>query len=213
MRFFSFLFVVLVACSSMAHSQEAISIPLHNDRWEVESQFERLSRLPAREQSAQLLALRADLQEDLWTIQYERCLNNRPELSPEQRELLTDIVGLLATGVIQRMGDTPDLQQIAPVGLRADSARQSLLQVKARAKTLFPPGPARRIFLQLGESDLQAELRALASLGMCSCSTVDDWCQMDPVGPDTYCYVPSPRCTFTQGCGWWFQEMCNGICF
>lgn len=68
---------------------------------EIISKYLAISGLNVREQRAAYLLEPTDVRSDLWTLHLESFLAQHPDLTPEQRAVVFEAIGLLATGIME----------------------------------------------------------------------------------------------------------------
>jgi hypothetical protein len=208
--------LVAITCSLRADA------PLKNAREIVETTYDKLSGLSIDDRRAAYKKLPAAMQDDVWTVHLERFLATRFDLTDDERSVILEGLGFLATspGSVGRHDAEWEirvgrpLQQLSNRGktlCRYEIIRAAFgvlgpePQRKARQATVAPPNSA-----HLWNDKLVAHA-GRGIMGPCTCNRNDDWCRMWPEDPLSCTEVD---CTLTDdGCGWFWRKPCNGQCF
>ena len=167
-------------------------------------------------------SLSDDMKDDLWSLQFEYCLIDHPELTAEQRSIIFETLGFIQSGALHVHVGSPDRH--ARVELPIQHLAERLSQ------SAFPN--ARETFAHLGYPDpfsvsqvpaqsARGKLRTtkpdLGNLPPCECSSEpnqDFCCVLDCLTSGTPKCISVPHtCLRTpDGCGWLWQSACNGYC-
>lgn len=200
---------LVLSISPVAQAGGRSQTPLRNARVEMVATFERLSKLPGDELRQEYRTLSAPVQEDLWTIHLERFLETHPTLTREQRAVVFEGIGLLASGVIEAARQPGNLTEDTYASLRA---------FEYRAKTVLPADLARAAFAAMSASDAlrtapdeprKWQLTPNIGTPECDCSSDSDWCN-GVTNPTPKC--KAARCTMVDGCGTFWLYVCDGLC-
>ena len=199
-------FAALLILAGTAAAQ--VEFPLKNEITLVQTTYNRLSAASTQEDvKVMYTECPAELRGDLWLYHYSRVLNS-VELTPRQRAVVYEAAGLVLAGVCEKRDDPKFVAWKSSVTEKMD----------ADAKAAFDRPLMKDVFMHLGGPALSRSLRAgseglkaISTSWDCTCNTADDWCCVLPTCPEVCRRVF--RCAFTpDGCGWWFNEPCNGNC-
>jgi hypothetical protein len=192
-------------CAIAASGQE-FEGRLRGARAEVEASYAELQTLSAGDVREQFAKLTPQMQGDVWTTHLLRVLDDHPELSHEQRGVFYEALGLIASGMFEADKRSPAWQT---------QFREQLTYLDGRARQLLPPElhhralyslnrEAARVLFQPGRRDVTVNY-------ICHCNTING--ALD-CGGDKTCYRIGQECTrTTAGCGQFFQDPCNGLCY
>ena len=212
------LYAILIATCGIvtlevrvASAADLPNVSLRNARTDVMSVYSDLSRRTMAERRVIFRTLSPAMQSDLWAVHLEQFVASHPELSVEQRSVVFEGLGILAAGVF----DSSD---------KDGQIHTALRYLESRAKTTISKELLSEAFSTLGGPDLgsvgagdgavavplfasrQRPIRSLYDPPACDCSTTSDWCPGE-------CIFLREMCTFTIGCGFLWQDGCNGLCF
>jgi len=183
-----------------AQAQPVSSSIFRNTKEDVVSQYASISHLDVEQRKSIYISLTPEMQNDLWLLHTQLWLEDHPDISDEQRDVVFQALGILATG-----------------GKKSPQLQGAIGRLQQRARDVFPPELLRSAFLELGatvsrEPNRLGGLRVTPLAYDCECSTADDWCAILPTNP-LKCFRGRGICAFTQdGCGWWLDKGCNGVC-
>jgi hypothetical protein len=190
---------LVLLCGTAASAQE-YEARLRGARADVEVRYESLQTLSAGEAKAEFANLSHREQGDVWTFHLLRVIGDHPELTADQRGVLYEALGLVASGAFEIERNDPSW-----------TARVSepLSHVRARAELLLPPDLVRVALYGLSRDAamLGTRSRQLTTNATCNCHQGGTDCS-----PSVPCLRPPPRCTLAQGCGPMFLDGCNGEC-
>jgi hypothetical protein len=226
----------LILLSAQIAYPQTSRFPLRTTREGVTQLYEVISESDRATAKAIYQSLTVDVQSDLWTIQLEELLLDAPAMTPEQRAITMEALGLLTSGVLQQ---TTSVDQ-------ADQAQAAIADLAARAALVFTRS-GRAIFGDLGRSAVMtsaSSMRDLPAPGFprkqrvetaregattsgrpnrvtvnadCECNTAEDqdFCFQTPTSPINDCRrLTATACTRTTCCcGWFWREPCNGLCW
>jgi hypothetical protein len=145
-----------------------------------------LSRQPMARRRAIYDVLPAATRASLWRQQLEGVLRSDASLTGAQRATLREMIAQLPTLV------RPDPDRAASVALRDRLIRE------------FGRDGYRQIFGTLGPRPAEHDANGVL-IGLCNCDPFDGGCASG--------YTCSGnRCTFTSGCGPFWNSQCTGIC-
>lgn len=216
-RLYCSVMSILLAITCSLHAEA----PLRNARELVETTYDKLSELSIDDRRAAYKKLSPAMQDDVWTVHLERFLATRFDLTDDERSVIFEGLGFLATspGSVGRH----DAEWEIKVG-------RPLQQLSNRGKTLCRYEVIREAFGVLGqETHKKAPHTTVPSpssahswndklvahagrgiMGPCACNRNDDWCRVWPEDPLSCTEVD---CTLTDdGCGWFWRKPCNGQC-
>jgi hypothetical protein len=193
----AFIWLLLSMLGPVGYSQQASPIPLRNPRSAVVAQYSRMAALPIEQRKEIYGNLPVQMQGDVWTFHLESFLLDHPDLSPEQRAVVYEALGLIQSGALIPDESLRHLELHARAALSAELVDAAFLALGPRAAPLISAKLIPR------------------SLSDCECSTVSDYCCfMDcPTSPTPKCVRGRKSCTLvSSGCGFLWQYGCNGIC-
>lgn len=208
---------LLVAISLLGgrslYGADRIAVELHNERADVLAVYAYVRTLSADEAKAHYRTQRAPMQEDLWSVHLERFVDQHPALTADQRAVIFEALGLLASGVIHEARDS--------TGSAAVPAYEAVSRLEYRAKTMLGRALAQEALSALVPTDSSARVESPAAnahaiirtdVGRyppCDCSSESSWCD-SITNPTPKC--KSGGCTPYDGCGTFWLYMCDGIC-
>lgn len=184
------------------HYQDEISaVTLRNPRSDVRALY---AAMTAANHHEIYHSVPKDMQSDLWTIHLTRALVENPNLSAEQRAVILQGIGLVATGALEIDREDPQWEHLVHEPVQA---------LEREAKVLFERPVARAFLTQLYSTiSLSIEGTPSPIIPNCTCSTESDWCCPTPtcIGE---CTSGRLICTPQQGCcGTFFRYDCDGEC-
>lgn len=182
------------------YTDELSSVTLRNPRAEV---LELYSTMTAENYHDIYHAVSADMRSDLWTVHLARALTEIPSLSTEQRVVILQGIGLIATGALE-------IDHYDPSWLwRVHEPIQAL---DNQAKRVFKRSVGCAIFTQLYATVSMVQGHFQPPTNGCSCSTESDWCSITPTDVGE-CRSGHMICLPQQGCcGTFLQYDCDGDC-
>jgi len=191
--------LLILALPSVLAAAES-RVLLRNPRPNVAATYASIASLASPHVRAAFRTQSASMQSDLWLFHLERFLNSHLELTDEQRGVVLEGVGLLATGITddRELGGEPALH-----------VQRALASLTERARTVLGPALAAEAFTGLGTTNVTATRSRIAPLmgtPECNCSSDSDWCE----GNEYSCRTT--KCMQTWGCGTLFFYPCTGIC-
>ena len=191
----------------------ALTVPMNGgdpsgtelDAWNgaVAAHYESLSIMPRGERMAALLQLPARMQEAIWILHAQHVLAAHPDLTPAQRSVIFERIGLLADGSIGKR-----LNGAAEEKAQAEEATG---EVVGRARTLLPMHLVRDLFYEVRKPGTIA----FPSRAAGRVRTNNTWCECSTqYGCDPFCESGAPLgCTPTMtGCGPDGMSGCDGTC-
>lgn len=190
-------FLVLILPMTLAAAESRIL--LRNPRGNVAATYASISSLPTPLARAAFRSQSVTMQSDLWLFHLERFLNSHLELADDQRNVILEAIGLLATGVTddRELGGEP-----------APHVQRALALLTEHARTVLGQELSAEAFTGLGSPSVTTRSRIAPLMGSpeCNCSGDSDWCE----GNEYSCRTT--KCTPTWGCGTLFLYPCTGIC-
>ncbi|HET8798929.1 MAG TPA: bacteriocin fulvocin C-related protein [Thermoanaerobaculia bacterium] len=170
-----------------------------SDTERTQELYQSLSRVSILERKTFYESLPAASKAGLWRVHLQVFAREHPELTNEQRAVLESAEKLLELAFSDNdrsNSGTADLDD-------------KLDDLKRRARAVFPSAMAIQAFTRLGaDAIVTLEAAAYATPTECECSVRDDWC-----GWGSACRYPHPTaCTTVRGCGWYWLEICDGMC-
>lgn len=206
-----FLFVLFAVSSSAIELQK---MSLRTARVDAVSVYSDLMQRPMAERRVLYGDLSSGMKSDLWVVHLQQFMASHPELTPEQRGVVFEGLGIIAAGVFESKDKDSDLVN-------------AVRQLELRAKAIVPNDLFREAFVNLGGADPRAGVgdgaipsplvvqhlrpKVLDDV-MCECSTESDWCGSPGSGMTCHGGLAF-SCTFQTGCGTLWQYACNGLCF
>jgi hypothetical protein len=161
---------------------------------QLPTKYADLVRYPMPYRRAIFSALDPEAKSSLWKEHFEHYRNEHPDLTAAQAAYIEKLVSSISAEFYSRLNDDP-------------AVKKSLDQLKAEGSALFDRDSLGRLVSQLGpDPDPASGRQPLQLYGGCTCNTDDDWCSWgyDCVGGN---------CNDTvDGCGWWGNDPCNGLC-
>lgn len=186
-------------------------VPLRNDVATLIDSYDVLSTLDAAGQRRFMATLDTTLREELWAQHIETFLQHNPQLTPEQRSVAYEALGLVKSGIfeISRSDSDWGTRVGQPLATLEHDAKQVLTPAEARALLveLAPAALSPRRDLR-GHTDSAAHVRSDGFGDDCNCSSESNWCDF-VTNPDNSCKGP---CRAQQGCGTLWLYDCNGLC-
>ncbi|HYI10134.1 MAG TPA: bacteriocin fulvocin C-related protein [Thermoanaerobaculia bacterium] len=174
------------------------------------AEYQTIRSLPRNEGKAHYYSLPDQAHKDVWTQHLVTFLKEHPELSEDQRDVILQGIGLLATGILD-ISDT-DPRWRTEVG-------DPVARVVARAKLLMSPELVAEAFYTLEGSRQQrpsprrGDRKTPVTNGLvdCDCATMDSHCfwydLVCTTGGPHFC-IPLP----SWKCGPFYTYMCDGRC-
>lgn len=169
--------------------------------------YKDISALPVSQRGDAFANSSAQKKSALWTLHMKLFLSKHPELTEEQRRIVSDAISLATPQFFEIRSDNPEW------ATKVDEPLQRLTQ---RAVEAFTPEVAYKIFGVIGDSDTPSQSRKnsaspaqVQKVSMatpdCTCSISSDWCFLRS------CY--GGGCWWkTSGCGTLYQYACTGLC-
>jgi hypothetical protein len=224
--FLAGVIIFLLAMVPAPAFAQTSTLPLRSARETVVQVYAMISESSPAEAKEIYQTLSIDLKADLWLLQIEQFLQGNPTLTLQQRAIVMEAVGLLATGVIRDGArDVATQEQIADLASRADAvftrSQRALFGQLGSAAVAFASNPFQGSSEAEIPSTASRSLRTLAvptkigSNVTCECNTdpSQDFCYETPTSPSNKCRFSPGACTRTTCCcGWFWQEACNGLC-
>lgn len=169
---------------------------------DVAATYDHLRSFNGREVKAEFAKLPAQMQADVWTMHLVQVIADHPELTPDQRGVLFEALGLIASGAFEADRTSPEW---------TTRVREPLAHIEARAKALLSPELVQIALYDLDRdaalSRLKRATRRVTTNETCNCHQGGTDCS-----PDVPCERGFPRCTLAQGCGPMYLDGCNGTC-
>jgi hypothetical protein len=196
---------VVVVSLLLASTAQGADLPLRNARADVVGKYQTLRLLEKQELRAAWAPLSPEMRADIWTMHIVELLNEHPELTPGQRSLVYEGLGLIASGIFNVDRQNPDA---------VAAARQTVRQYSERVFAQIPPEIAGSVMYELRDvrtptfSDRINRFRPRAQ-ATCNCS--GDWSYYD-CGDFYFCDTGEATCIFYYACGPWMFDTCNGMC-
>lgn len=195
------LVLLLLVLTATASAQE-LGGRLRGPRTEVEATYETLRSFTSRDVRAEFAKLPPATQGDVWTVHLLRVIAAHPELTHEQRGVLFEALGLIASGAFEADRNSPDWNE---------RVREPLTQIEKRARVLLAPELVQKALFDLSPiASLERAQRRPSKVTTnetCHCNTTGTDCS-----PSVPCVRTFPRCTLAQGCGPMYLDGCNGLC-
>lgn len=197
------LMSVLLLCAIVAGAAER-SIPTRNPQPAVLQKYESLQFLDRKELREAMAQMTPQMHADVWTLHLTRILRAHPEFTPEQRSLIHEGLGLIASGIFEIDRSSREWTV---------EGRQTLRDLSNRVKAAFPPEIARALMSDPRDSlmtepapaDRLNRFRIAAQWEWCTCSV---YFQTD-CGVDR-CF--ESNCWPYYTCGPWMSDTCDGLC-
>jgi hypothetical protein len=168
--------------------------------------------------------LPAGMKGDLWALHLEYFLEDHPDLTPAQRAVVFEALGLITSGVFRYDSSSPEWPEIDKA-IRHLEARAKV-ELRQLTQTAFEQlgipeinglqGDDRVERPVIGESGnvLKRPLRIRPQTYDCMCSTESDYCCFlnCPTSPTPTCHEDD-NCTLVRAsCGFLWEYACNGMC-
>jgi hypothetical protein len=198
----SILLVSLVLLFTVTASAQELKGRLRGAQLEVEASYDTLRSFNGRDVKPEFAKLTPQMQADVWTLHLVEVIADHPELTHEQRSVLFEALGFIASGAFEADRNSPDWNT---------QVREPLTYIEKRAKALLSPE-----LVQIALYDLNKEA-ALERLHRPTFRvTTNETCHCNQAGNDCFPSVPCergfPKCTLAQGCGPMYLDICNGLC-
>lgn len=159
------LMLVLVVCAMAAGAAER-SVALRNPEPEVRLRYDSLQFMDRQELRETMASLTPKMQADVWTLHLLRVLRAHPEFTAEQRSLIYEGLGLIASGIFEIDRKSPEW---------TSQARETLLGLTRRVNAAFPPEIARSLMSDPRDS-LMVSPPAAAGVNRFRIGAQADWC-------------------------------------
>jgi hypothetical protein len=201
------------AAQNWARLSDAAARPLAGkEAEETAPVYEHLGSMPHRERVAAFRELPSPMKAAVWRYHLRKALAEHPELLPEQRAIIDDLISFLTPALYDLPAQNPQFKS---------TVQAPLEEIRRRAWAAFPRDIVVGIFLDLQfresskartstgtSANLQA--RPTNAVGYCNCNRNFDDCFFWE-GSGSYC---DAGCYFTTsyGCGPGFLLNCDGFC-
>lgn len=193
--------VVVVFSAVMATAQEQHG-RFRGTLTDVQSKYEALQALSVRDVKDAFTQLTPQVRGDIWTLHLLRVIGDHPELTHEQRGVLFEALGLIASGAFEMDASDPEW---------TTRVREPLQQIEKRAALLLPADLVRVALYGLTRDAAQTRVGpgrfGIRTNETCHCQIGGTDCY-----PSVACERNFPRCTLTIGCGPMYLDGCNGLC-
>ena len=217
-----FLLVLLVAAALPVFAARPYSPdePLNNSRGNVIVAYGRISEVSGSERGRLYSTMSPTMQADLWILHLQYFLEDHEQLTPRQRAVIYDAIRFLASGVLSIKRDDPEWQT---------KVQEPSKQLESRMKMTLGYSLAREATAHLGHPE--PYIVSVTPVGQyqeshasrfipkplnatCECAAGDDWCCVgDCLTSSTpRCHAGLYECIETRGCGWFWQDACDGMC-
>lgn len=206
MRVKTVILTAVVLLCAMASVAAERSVPLRNPEPQVLQHYEALQWADRQELRELFIDMTPKMRADVWTVHLLRVLREHPELSPAQRSLIFEGVGLIASGIFEIDRRSPEW---------ITHGREPMLNLSKRVFASFPPELARSIMNdprgprgeKPGPVDRMNRFRPAVQSGDCTCNIAYQWdCSW------SRCVESWPMCFPYYTCGPWMSDTCDGIC-
>lgn len=212
-RYISSLTVVLLLLTPVLLCAQSNGKNLHPT---PESIYRELSLMPQDARKIAFKELSPQTRDEVWLTHLKNYLQVRGDLTDAERSVIFEAMGLLSNGLASGSEDDPSWP------LKAFRPLQAL---EIRANSVCRRDVVKEAFGVLGPATNQASMReksertrpgfgAIAPMGNpvydCDCNQGHDFCG-SPTSP-IVCTGLSCR-TSDQGCGWFWLQACDGLCF
>jgi len=199
---------VSLFCSAGALAQPA-ETPIDVQRIDIAAEYLSLRTLPSAEVREAYHSMPSTMRRELWTEHLVTFLREHPELDTDQRSVILEGIGLLATGILDI--DPSDLR-------RRELAGVEIERVVAKAKQVLPQELAWAAFYRLNHASKQRSntpperFRVRTNTVECECSHYLGGCEEPypicvPRNGVGFC-VPVP----SYNCGPYYYYACDGLC-
>jgi hypothetical protein len=208
------LAVVLVAAGASFSAFADMRVALHEPRVDVEtaySQFSQSTTIQLRKEAFRTLS--DEMRTDLWLLHLERFLKAHPDLTAEQRDVVLDVIGVLATA--------PSWQELNSSGsyVAARLHRIDLVALSVMPRDLYSSA-----FVRLGDDFVlladephpTSGSRSWKVIGNpivqwdCDCNKAHSFCDT-LTNPTPVCATALCK-SYPDGCGWFWAQPCDGLC-
>lgn len=144
----------------------------------------------------------ASVKKELWLVHLRRAMAELAELNSDQRAVILQAIGLVASGVFEIERSSPNW---------ARDVAEPLRDLETRAREAFDVRVARAVFADLGSEVDFASTETFWET--CQCSTESNWCDFI-TNPGPYCRSGGEfRCRpIASGCGFLLMYACDGLC-
>jgi hypothetical protein len=212
--------LILTSLAAIAHADPYATRDLRNSVDDVRAHYEALEGISVPERRNFLAALPASLQEDLWIVHLQRFLDEHPALTQEQRSIVYEGIGLMASGLVAaRQANTEQVTDERVIYFEGRVRRAFSKELAARAfyHVGGPPPVPNRSPARRGDKGLKVGTQWVCGQ-LCECSAASDYCQCGwweplPCWKTCQAKIPGPRgCVWQQGCGTFYQYWCDGVC-
>jgi hypothetical protein len=207
------LFMLVISLTVMAQARAST---LRNNVADVIMTYARIASAPAEQKRSLFFYASPSMKGDVWLMHLENFMTDHEDLTPAQRSVIFEAVGMIASGLFEES----DVASLSPQFAKPFE----LFQAHARAE--FPKSLLAEAFANLGPPDIAANrprprllpgLQGLpveppGGLESCGCNLNNDFCD-SITNPDFQCMSNGYDCRAqTRGCGWFFLQTCNGRC-
>jgi hypothetical protein len=204
--------IMVVSLTTTAEASSSHSV-LRNNPADVMITYARIASASPAERRNLFVEASPSMKADLWLIHLENFVTDHDDLTPGQRSVIFEAVGMVASGLFEE----PD-----PGRLSERFAKPfELMQAHARAE--FPKALLIAAFATLGPTNNTAPKPSRPGLlprvnGLpleppeCGCHWANDFCD-SITNPDHTCILWGYNCKETNsGCGWLYYQSCDGFC-
>lgn len=187
--------VFLSAGAAMAQERAA---GLRLAQPDAAAKYEFLRTLSKSDMRSEWVQLSPAMKRGIWTLHLTQFLDDRPELTPEQRGVVFEALGLIASGIFEVDYRSPEY---------ATRVLEPVRQLERRARAVMPKELVREVLLQLSPEAGRPGFRAAAQ-NTCYCrrSAGSEDC------PGGMCVQDPNWCAFYPYCGPMMMEACDGVC-
>ena len=192
---------------SLPLAAQELAVPLRNPRAAVATTYAQLSTQRLMDRKALYATLPASMQSDLWALHLSYFLEEQQDLTPAERSLVFEALGLVEAGLLEMPRSSP-----ASISSAAEFDRH-VRQLGSRrvfdALTLLG-GP--EIHIAVKAHGMETDWLPGDN---CECATGWDLCCFGdcPTSTTPNCHPSGrPWCIAVHGCGWLWRYDCDGIC-
>jgi hypothetical protein len=175
---------------------------LEQHRGTLPQSYEQFLAAPPALRHAIFDSLEPQTQSKLWVAHLQRFLSRNPGLSADQLAVVQQAIELAARPETFATARDSELWEVL-VG-------EPLAELESRVRAVFNPRQTAAILSELGGREvMEAPVVAGSKVAavFCQCSTSSDWCT-----GGAHCVLNGGGCTHQQGCGTFWQYICNGLC-
>ncbi len=200
------LMSMLLLCTMVAGAGER-SVATRNPQPEVLQKYESLQFLDRQELREAMAEMTPQMHADVWTVHLLRILRQHPEFTAEQRSLIYEGLGLIASGIFEI--DRTSREWTV-------DGRRTLRDLAKRVNAAFPPEISRALMSDPRDSMMTEPATPADRLNRFRIGAQWSWCTCNIFFQTDcgwgVCFETDPYCWPYHSCGPWMWDTCDGVC-